>query len=113
METARPDGTAKRNDEVHDRKRATSIGPTRQVLDIEREIKRLHIGLAVRLKNHLTPEQQQQHHKMPMDHHMRADSGEGRPIHPVELLIPNHTERELQNEVVVIRIDYNDLGIIL
>src|ERR1044072_9535475 len=29
-----------------------------KVLELEREIKRLHIGLAVRLKNRLTPEQQ-------------------------------------------------------
>ena len=35
-----------------------------KVLDVEREIKRLHIGLAVRLKNRLTPEQQDQLHKM-------------------------------------------------
>jgi Spy/CpxP family protein refolding chaperone len=40
-----------------------------KVLDVEREIKRLHIGLAVRLKNHLTPEQQEQLHKMRMEHH--------------------------------------------
>jgi Spy/CpxP family protein refolding chaperone len=39
-----------------------------KVLDVEREIKRLHIALAVRLKNRLTPEQQDQLHKM-MDHH--------------------------------------------
>lgn len=39
-----------------------------KVLDLEREIKRLHIGLAVRLKNRLTPEQQEQLHKMRMDH---------------------------------------------
>jgi Spy/CpxP family protein refolding chaperone len=39
-----------------------------KVLDIERDIKRLHIALAVRLKNRLTPEQQEQLHKM-MDHH--------------------------------------------
>lgn len=39
-----------------------------KVLDIEREIKRLHIGLAVRLKNRLTPEQQEQLHKWRMDH---------------------------------------------
>jgi len=37
-----------------------------RVLEIEREIKRLHIGLAVRLKNRLTPEQQEQLHKMRM-----------------------------------------------
>lgn len=40
-----------------------------KVLDIERDIKRLHIGLAVRLKNKLTPEQQDQLHKMRMEHH--------------------------------------------
>lgn len=39
-----------------------------KVLDLEREIKRLHIGLAVRLKNRLTPEQQDQLHKMRPDH---------------------------------------------
>ena len=46
-----------------------------KVLDIEREIKRLHIGLAVRLKNRLTPEQQDQLHNMRMDHN-------GMPGHP-------------------------------
>jgi Spy/CpxP family protein refolding chaperone len=40
-----------------------------KVLDLEREIKRLHIGLAVRLKNRLTPEQQEQLNKMRMEHH--------------------------------------------
>ena len=39
-----------------------------KVLELEREIKRLHIGLAVRLKNRLTPEQQEQLHKMRMEH---------------------------------------------
>jgi Spy/CpxP family protein refolding chaperone len=29
-----------------------------KVLDAEREIKRLHIGMAIRIKNQLTPEQQ-------------------------------------------------------
>lgn len=46
-----------------------------KVLDIEREIKRLHIGLAVRLKNRLTPEQQEQLHKMHMDHPMPMPGG--------------------------------------
>jgi Spy/CpxP family protein refolding chaperone len=51
-----------------------------KVLDLEREIKRLHIGLAVRLKNRLTPEQQEQLHKMRMDHPpMRMPGG---PDHP-------------------------------
>jgi len=54
------------------------------VLEIEREIKRLHIGLAVRLKNRLTPEQQEQLHKMRMDHHMRMSPEPGTPIHPIE-----------------------------
>jgi Spy/CpxP family protein refolding chaperone len=55
-----------------------------KVLEIEREIKRLHIGLAVRIKNRLTPEQQQQLHKMRMDHHMRMSPEPGSPIHPIE-----------------------------
>ena len=38
-----------------------------KVLDVEREIKRLHIGLAVRLKNRLTPEQQEQLHQWRTD----------------------------------------------
>jgi Spy/CpxP family protein refolding chaperone len=38
-----------------------------KVLDVEREMKRLHIGLAVRLKNRLTPEQQEQLHQWRMD----------------------------------------------
>ena len=53
-----------------------------KVLDIEREIKRLHIGLAVRLKNRLTPEQQDQLHKMRMDHDMRMPGAPERPPRP-------------------------------
>jgi len=48
-----------------------------KVLELEREIKRLHIGLAVRLKNRLTPEQQDQLHKMRPDH-----APMGMPGHP-------------------------------
>src|SRR5215510_3646613 len=44
-----------------------------KVLEVEREIKRLHIGLAVRLKNRLTPEQQEQLNKMRMEHHGPGD----------------------------------------
>ena len=47
-----------------------------KVLDSEREIKRLHIELAIRIKNQLTPEQQmklQQMRRTP-----RADGGPGR-----------------------------------
>jgi len=50
-----------------------------KVLDVEREIKRLHIGLAVRLKNHLTPEQQNQLHKMRMEHHPGMPEGPNAP----------------------------------
>jgi len=50
-----------------------------KVLDLEREIKRLHIGLAVRLKNRLTPEQQEQLHQMRMDQPMRMPGHPQRP----------------------------------
>jgi Spy/CpxP family protein refolding chaperone len=43
-----------------------ALAQLNKVLDIEREIKRLHIGLGVRLKNRLTPEQQSQLQKMRM-----------------------------------------------
>jgi Spy/CpxP family protein refolding chaperone len=60
---------------LHETMKSTSVNEQQalaqldKVLDIEREIKRLHIGLAVRLKNRLTPEQQEQLHKTRMDHH--------------------------------------------
>jgi len=60
---------------LHETMKSTSVNEQQalaqldRVLDVEREIKRLHIGLAVRLKNRLTPEQQEQLHKMRMDHH--------------------------------------------
>src|SRR5712692_10826590 len=41
-----------------------------KVLDAEREIKRLHIGMAIRIKNQLTPEQQAKLHAM---HRMMID----------------------------------------
>lgn len=53
-----------------------------KVLDIEREIKRLHIRLAVQLKNQLTPEQQEQLHKMRMEHHMRMPGSPPNPKEP-------------------------------
>jgi Spy/CpxP family protein refolding chaperone len=58
----------------HETMKSTSVNEQQalsqldKVLDIEREIKRLHIGLAVRLKNRLTPEQQEQLHNMRPDH---------------------------------------------
>ena len=66
---------------LHETMKSTSVNEQQalaqldRVLDVEREIKRLHIGLAVRLKNRLTPEQQEQLNKMRMDHH-------GMPGHP-------------------------------
>lgn len=46
------------------------LGQLNKVLDIEREIKRLHFGLAVRLKNKLTPEQQEELQKLRTGQHM-------------------------------------------
>jgi len=60
---------------LHETMKSTSVNEQQalaqldKVLELEREIKRLHIGLAVRLKNRLTPEQQEQLNKMRMDHH--------------------------------------------
>jgi len=54
---------------------AQALAQLDKVLDVEREIKRLHIGLAVRLKNRLTPEQQEQLHKMRMEHHPEMPGG--------------------------------------
>jgi len=59
---------------LHQTMKSTSVNEQQalaqldKVLDLEREIKRLHIGLAVRLKNRLTPEQQEQLHNMRMEH---------------------------------------------
>jgi len=72
---------------LHETMKSTSVNEQQalaqldRVLEIEREIKRLHIGLAVRLKNRLTPEQQEQLHKMRMDHH---GSIPGAPPAPIE-----------------------------
>jgi len=55
-----------------------------KVLDIENQIKRLHIGLAVRLKNRLTPEQQDQLHKMRPDHHPGMPGGPDAPPPPIQ-----------------------------
>ena len=54
-----------------------------KVLEIEREIKRLHIGLAVRLKNRLTPEQQDQLHKMRDVNHPGMPGDPDHPAPPV------------------------------
>ena len=51
-----------------------------KVLDAEREIKRLHVGMAIRIKNQLTPEQQEKLHTMrhPMGHGPGGPGGPGR-----------------------------------
>ena len=48
-----------------------ALAQLNKVLDIERDIKRLHVSLAVRLKNQLTPEQQEQLHKFRTGQHVR------------------------------------------
>jgi Spy/CpxP family protein refolding chaperone len=74
---------------LHETMKSTSVNEQQalaqldKVLDIEREIKRLHIGLAVRLKNRLTPEQQEQLHNMRMDHDMKPEgNGPGDMVQP-------------------------------
>lgn len=73
---------------LHETMKSTSVNEQQalaqldRVLDIEREIKRLHIGLAVRLKNRLTTEQQEQLHKMRMGHHMGMPRGPDGPPPP-------------------------------
>ena len=75
---------------LHESMKATSVNEQQalaqldRVLDIEREIKRLHIGLAVRLKNRLTPEQQDQLQKLRAERHMGSRPGHGDEFHPVQ-----------------------------
>jgi Spy/CpxP family protein refolding chaperone len=70
---------------LHETMKSTSVNEQQalaqleKVLDIEREIKRLHFGLALRLKNRLTPEQQEQLQKMHMEHHPGMPGGPDRP----------------------------------
>src|SRR4030095_10527986 len=75
---------------LHESMKSTSVNEQQalaqldKVLEIEREIKRLHIGLAVRLKNRLTPEQQEQLHKMRKDHGPGMPARPDRPARPIE-----------------------------
>ena len=70
-------------EQLHEIMKSTSVNEQQalaqldKILDIEREIKRLHIGLAVRLKNRLTPEQQEQLHNMRPDHNMGMPRPDG------------------------------------
>lgn len=50
-----------------------------KVLDAEREIKKLHMGLAIRIKNALTPEQQQKLQNMRQGHGPGRHGGPGGP----------------------------------
>jgi Spy/CpxP family protein refolding chaperone len=71
-------------EQLHETMKSTSVNEQQalaqldKVLDLEREIKRLHIGLAVRLKNRLTPEQQEQLHNMRMEHPPAGPGGADR-----------------------------------
>src|SRR4029079_676163 len=77
-------------EQLHETMKSTSVNEQQalaqldKVLDIEREIKRLHIGLAVRLKNRLTPDQQDQLHKMRMEHHPGMPDGPDGPPPPIQ-----------------------------
>jgi Spy/CpxP family protein refolding chaperone len=69
---------------LHDAMKSDSVNEQQalaqldKVLDAEREIKRLHIGMAIRIKNQLTPEQQAKLHAM---HRMMGPEGPGGPGH--------------------------------
>jgi len=70
------------------------LGQLNRVLDIEREIKRLHFGLAVRLKNRLTPAQQEQLQKLRMGQHMGMPGPP--PAQPVNPSNPENPENPIQ-----------------
>lgn len=59
-----------------------ALAELNRVLDIEREIKRLHISLGVRIKNHLTPEQQAQLQQMRMPPPPPMPGGQAAPPRP-------------------------------
>ena len=75
---------------LHEMLKATTVNEEQalaqlnRVLDAEREIKRLHVGLAVRIKNRLTPEQQEQLHRMRMGGHPATPTPPGTAIRPME-----------------------------
>ena len=77
-------------EQLHETMKSTSVNEQQalaqldKVLDLEREIKRLHIGLAVRLKNRLTPEQQEQLHNMRMDHPPGMPGGPDQAPEPIQ-----------------------------
>jgi Spy/CpxP family protein refolding chaperone len=61
-----------------------ALAQLNRVLDTEREIKRLHVGLAVRIKNRLTPQQQEQLHVMRMGQHMSFPVSPGDAPRPIQ-----------------------------
>jgi Spy/CpxP family protein refolding chaperone len=70
---------------LHDSMKANTVNEQQalaqldKVLDTEREIKRLHFGLAISIKNKLTAEQQAKLHAMMQMHMMHGpDGGPGR-----------------------------------
>lgn len=75
---------------LHETMKSTSVNEQQalaqleKVLELERDIKRLHIGLAVRLKNRLTPEQQEQLHKMRSGFHPPIPPGPGDQLAPIQ-----------------------------
>ena len=56
-----------------------AMGQLDKVLDAEREIKRLHFGMAINIKNKLTPEQQEKLHGMMRMRHGPDGPGPGGP----------------------------------
>src|SRR5260370_17061513 len=54
-----------------------ALSQLEKVLDTEREIKRLHFGLAISIKNKLTPEQQEKLHSMMRMRHGPEGPGPG------------------------------------
>ena len=67
------------------------LGQLNRVLDIEREIKRLHFGLAVRLKNKLTPAQQEELQKLRMGQHGRMPG-----VPPLQPVNPRNPENPIE-----------------
>jgi Spy/CpxP family protein refolding chaperone len=68
---------------LHEIMKSTSVNEQQaltqldKVLDAEREIKRLHISMALRIKNRLTPEQQEKLHAMRWTPHPPGGPGHG------------------------------------
>ena len=67
------------------------LGQLNRVLDIEREIKRLHFGLAVRLKNKLTPAQQEELQELRMGQHGRMPG-----VPPPQPVNPRNPENPIE-----------------